>query len=490
MRLQVRNKLLELLPTIMEGIQYVKKADAKNALPITEDCLLALHSIRETLKKSLSEGRFQYYNEIITKIEKIFDEMIIDISEGRQFIESAQSINNILYTLNQSLQEESEVKLEILFLPYKSSMWDSLESIWLAAKDDPSCDCYVMPIPYYDRDDHGKLSKFHYEGEQFPNYVPITSYQKYNIVKRRPDIIYFHNPYDGYNYVTSVAPEYYSNFLKQYTDMLVYVPYFIAGAYRNAKDAASKCLAEGVLNASRIIVQSEVLKDIYIQNGIDPEKVIALGSPKIDAILNYDKYTELPAEWKRKINGKKVVLLNSSIGRLLNEPNYMIDLEKNIKTILNNKEIVLLWRPHPLFEATIKSMRKEYLTSYLKIKNHVFKSDNGIFDESKDASYSIIASDGMISDNSSLIRTYIMIGKPILIMESSKDIKQEVMLSCDIYSCYFYNNGVTVESFLEMIIENRDSMREKRISDYKNSLVNTDGSCGFKIHSNIIKELL
>ncbi|MFH5778023.1 CDP-glycerol glycerophosphotransferase family protein [Heyndrickxia oleronia] len=485
MRLQVRNKLLELLPTLMDGIEYIKIGDIENVLPVTDDCLLAFKSIRDTLNKSLSEERFQYYNEIIATLEQTLNEMIAEKSDGRPLGETSKNLKKLLHNLDESLEEEAEVKLEILFLPYKSSMWDSLESIWSTAKDDPRCNCYVMPIPYYDRDEHGKLARFHYEGEQFPKYVPITSYQEYDIAKRRPDIIYFHNPYDKYNYITTVAPEYYSLFLKQYTDMLVYVPYFIAGAYRDAKQAASKCLTEGVLNASRIIVQSEVLKDIYVQNGIDAEKVVALGSPKIDAILKYDENIDLPLEWKQKIKGKKVILLNSSIGRLLNEPNYMVDLEKNIKTIMNNKEVILLWRPHPLFEATIKSMRLDYLDEYIMLKNYVLQSENGILDESKDASYAVIASDGMISDYSSLILTYIMSGKPILVMDPSKPKKQEVLLSCDIYSCYFYNDGITVEQFLEMVIHHIDPMRKERIFNFKNSLVNADGSCGFKTHSYI-----
>ena len=39
------------------------------------------------------------------------------------------------------------VKKEIVFLPYKASMWDSLESIWRAAAEDPGWDAYVIPIP-------------------------------------------------------------------------------------------------------------------------------------------------------------------------------------------------------------------------------------------------------------------------------------------------------------------------------------------------------
>jgi len=490
MRLYVRNNILELINTITEGIEYINKENYENSRLLIEDCFYAFRSVSEILQKYLSEKRFTHYNELIISLEKAlkkYNDSKNDCKEGSE--ECFNILLHLLNNLKNTLQDEPEVKIEILFLPYKSSMWDSLESIWVAAKDDSRCDCYVMPIPYYDRDENRQLAEFHYEGEQFPNYVPITSYLDYNIAERRPDVIYFHNPYDGNNLVTSVAPEYYSDNLKQYTDMLVYVPYFIAGAYRNAKQASSKCLASGVINANRVIVQSEVLRDIYIRNGISPKKVIALGSPKIDAVLNDNETLEIPKEWKMKITGKKVILLNSSIGALLNNPNYMLDLEKIIQNILSNKDVLLLWRPHPLLEATIKSMRNNFLNAYNKLKRAVKNSENGILDQSSNSKSAVYVSNAMISDNSSLIRTYIMSEKPILILESSNSIKHQVLLSCDIYSCYFYNDGISVEKFIEMVLEGEDPMIDNRVCDYKNSLVNIDGSCGINTHRYIFNEL-
>ena len=70
------------------------------------------------------------------------------------------------------------------------------------------------------------MGQHHYEGKEFPSYVPITSYSDYDLEKRRPDVIYIHNPYDDRNFVTSVDSAYYSSELKKYTDLLVYIPYY------------------------------------------------------------------------------------------------------------------------------------------------------------------------------------------------------------------------------------------------------------------------
>jgi hypothetical protein len=145
--------------------------------------------------------------------------------EQPQQINMVQSILPQLQALAKTLQEEQGRKTVIYFLPYKSSMWDSLESVYLAAKDDPSCEAYVMPIPYYDRNPDGSLGKMHYEAGQFPADIPVVDYRQVDLQAVCPDIIYIHNPYDYANYVTTIAPEYYAEQLKKLCKLLVYIPY-------------------------------------------------------------------------------------------------------------------------------------------------------------------------------------------------------------------------------------------------------------------------
>ena len=56
-----------------------------------------------------------------------------------------------LLKIENSVKNDIKVRLEIAFFPYKASMWDSMESVWIAADADPGCDPYVVPIPYYER---------------------------------------------------------------------------------------------------------------------------------------------------------------------------------------------------------------------------------------------------------------------------------------------------------------------------------------------------
>lgn len=63
-------------------------------------------------------------------------------------------------------------KKEILFLPYKASMWDSLESIWRAAQAGRACHVVVVPIPYVELNADGSCGVWHCERADFPADVP------------------------------------------------------------------------------------------------------------------------------------------------------------------------------------------------------------------------------------------------------------------------------------------------------------------------------
>ena len=131
--------------------------------------------------------------------------------------------------------------------------------------------------------------------------------------KEQPDIMYIHNPYDQYNTVTMVEPRFFSDELKAHGGILVYVPYYISGGcerYENLDIAYGK----GAVNSDYIILQSEAQKEAYKYWGFPERRLLVLGSPKIDAIVKLsEKQLELNTEWENVIQGKKVILLNTSI---------------------------------------------------------------------------------------------------------------------------------------------------------------------------------
>ena len=347
-------------------------------------------------------------------------------------------LRRLLVQIENSIRNDIKTRQEIVFLPYKASMWDSLESVWKAAEEDPNCDAYVIPIPYYDKNPDGSFREMHYEGDQYPADVPITDYNDYDFAKRRPDMIFIHNPYDDCNYVTSVPPFFYSKNLKQFTEKLVYVPYFILGEVEPDNEQAVKgmehfCTAPGVIHADQVIVQSEQMRQVYINvltgyAGKDTkkyweDKILGLGSPKIDKVLNTRmEDLEIPEEWKKileKPDGsrKKVVLYNTSVGALLHHEEKMLEKMRSVlQTFCENQdEVALLWRPHPLIKATIESMRPQLWADYQEIVETYREQGWGIYDDSADLDRALVMSDAYYGDHSSLVELCKSVGMPVMI---------------------------------------------------------------------------
>lgn len=228
-----------------------------------------------------------------------------EINENRVY----KNLRRSLIQIENSVKFDIKSRLEIVFFPYKASMWDSLESVWMAADADPDCDAYVVPIPYYERNADGTLGTYHYEGNDFPDYVPVVPYDTYSMENRRPDVVYIHNPYDQGNFVTSVDPRYYSAELKKYTDCLVYIPYYATSGGMSEGQA----LCRAYLYVDYIVVQSkEMLK--FFDPSIPEEKFVPLGSPKFDRVIRMCKNPpEAPAQWKEKMEGRKAYFYNTSM---------------------------------------------------------------------------------------------------------------------------------------------------------------------------------
>lgn len=340
-----------------------------------------------------------------------------------------------------------EDRKEVVFLPYKASMWDSLESVWEAADADENTDAYVIPIPYFDKNPDGSFKEEHYEGDLYPKNVPITRYDTYDLETRRPDVIYIHNPYDECNHVTSVHPYFYSKNLRKFTDKLVYIPYFVLPEIEpDDQEAVDNmkhfCFMPGTIYADQVIVQSEKMRTIYIDEyrkaakemdllyeHVDrsflEKKFLGLGSPKLDKVSNTKKENlEIPAEWLKVItkpdgSWKKIVFYNTSVSALLHHDEKMLRKMESVFEMFkkNQEEVTLLWRPHPLIQATIESMRPRLWKEYKALVEKYRQEGFGIYDDSADMDRAVVVSDAYYGDRSSVVQLYARIKKPVMMQD-------------------------------------------------------------------------
>ena len=425
--------------------KFIEQGNIPSALELLEECQNGGITVGTLIENTEGEG-----HPTVLLLEE-YCEVAYQIHE--ELIQNKNVNTNKIYKLLRqklikaanSLKNNITVKKEAVFLPYKASMWDSLESVWKAADEDAYCDAYVIPIPYYDKNPDGSFREMHYEADQYPDYVPITRYDEFDFAKHRPDMIYIHNGYDNWNLVTSVHPDFFSGNLKKYTEKLIYIPYFVLDEIEPDNEQAVEsmkhfCFMPGIINADQVIVQSENMKKIYISEylkaakerglqgkHLDREyleaKFLGLGSPKYDRVLSIKKENlDIPQEWLKVIekpNGswKKIILYNTGIAALLaHNEKWVNKIENVLETFRENQdEVALLWRPHPLIESAMKSMRPEVLQKYEMLKETYLAEGWGIYDETADVDRAVVFSDAYYGDSSSVVQLYKQTRKPIMI---------------------------------------------------------------------------
>jgi len=431
-----KKELLDSIHLLNEANRSVRNA-GKNKLPLMADTLVKCQETAIQIGNFLEtkgETGGKVVHQLESYCENIYQQSMCldDEIRCRKLAKKIQTqLSQITNEIRYGLPDDRK---EIVFLPYKASMWDCLESVWMAACEDRSCDVYVVPIPYFEKNPDGSFGQMHYEGDEYPEYVPITNWREYKIEEHRPDMVYIHNPYDNQNLVTSVHPAFYSIELKKYTDMLVYIPYFIG---IGNKVEEHFCILPGVLYSDKIILESEEVKQIYLEQfrkfeqeynckgrfcDLD-KKILCLGSPKLDRVKKVvsSGEIEIPSDWKRKIyrpDGarKKVVFYNTTVAALLKYSDTYLEKLRSVLNIFRKEEnCVLLWRPHPLLESTIKTMRNYMSSEYGQIVRQYIEEDWGIYDGTADVERAIVLSDAYYGDMSSVVELYRKTRKPIMI---------------------------------------------------------------------------
>ena len=454
---QIEN-MLELHEKVHDAVKKALDTDNQNiALTLLEQCQDSAIQIGGMIEESLGEDFItiglleKYCEQIYQTYELIRQNHLANVNK------MLKNLRKELIRTENSVKNDIQVRTTAVFLPYKASMWDSLESVWKAADEDTNCDAYVVPIPYFDKNPDGSFREMHYEGNEYPKYVPITSWETYDIAAEHPDVIFIHNPYDEFNHVTSVPPMYYAKELKNFTDLLVYIPYFVMREINPADKESVKnvehfCTVPAVVYADKVIVQSKEWRQIYIDvmtqtMGNDTRqvwdgKILALGSPKMDKVrTTIREALEIPEEWLKIIEKpdgkwKKIIFYNTSVSALLRHSEKMLEKMKYVfETCKENRnEVALLWRPHPLIKATIESMRPDLWLEYEKIVKEYIAEGWGIYDDTPDMNRAIQISDAYYGDPSSVVKLYQELNRPIVVQIVDPEVVQS---AAD--TAYFFN---------------------------------------------------
>lgn len=349
-----------------------------------------------------------------------------------------ESMQSLLEQIEKMAQEEMQKKKVIVFLPYKASAWKTMRKTWKAAMEEEMAEIYVVPIPYYERDVIGRIGEMHYEGDLFPPEVPITSYMDLNLQLVHPDVIYINNPYDEYNFSTVVPTIYYASNLKNITEKLVYIPWFIEDEITLSDERAIKnmkyyCTVPGVVNSDIVFVNSEQMKKIYIEvlTSWAGEETYNIWENKI-VVEDYLEKTqggvynkeelEIPNSWlsiakSDEVSWKKAILYVTECGGILEYGERALDkIEKNLRTFYENRDkVTLVWYPKEENSEIIRTMRPECLPRYLSIVEQYKKEAWGICRDLEKVELLVAFCDAYFGDTNEIVQLFRNQSKPVMI---------------------------------------------------------------------------
>lgn len=343
-----------------------------------------------------------------------------------------RKLEEVISEAEKSIEQDIIVKTEVVFFPYKASMWDSMETVWRGCKEDNNTRCIVVPLPYYIKDGNGKKVKKCYEGADFPAEVEITDYEQYLKENHYSDIAIYHNPYDAINKITEVDSRFFTSEYHKYADTLVYIPYYVL-IY---EPSAGFILAPGVKNADYVILQDNETVNAFLKWYPNQQnKFLPLGSPKIEKAIQMNavprEELDIPQEWKDRIRGKKVLFYNTHLVNFMDKKrDFTGKLKSVFETMQKQEDIVLWWRPHPLSEDMEYSTNMERFREYEELVEWYRSENIGIYDDTPKLHEAIAASDAYYGDGSSLVKLFQAVDKPVMVQNVKNC--DENLVSCSI----------------------------------------------------------
>lgn len=155
-------ELLEKANRIWEKKLFLPDVDEQAVIELVTDCQDSAISMGEQIEKMCGEGTASVG--ILEQYCENLYLLTISMQDAIKRRELYNTLNKQLKKLCRVMNNELLDKLEVVLFPYKASMWDSLESVYVVEKEDENCNTYCVLLPCFDKNVDGNLRQMHYEG--------------------------------------------------------------------------------------------------------------------------------------------------------------------------------------------------------------------------------------------------------------------------------------------------------------------------------------
>ncbi|KTE93852.1 hypothetical protein AT727_02535 [Desulfitobacterium hafniense] len=314
-----------------------------------------------------------------------------------------------LFKLMALARDRAKGVYSIVFFVHEYSVWPSLQSVYEASLKRYDYRPRLVYIPFFH-----ELSSFDHEKE-IAHYVSagynIIRYEDYNLSEEGPDIVVYVKPYE------SIPEKFRVKEVNQTGCKCIYIPYGMETA--NTPEGTSyQCYSPMQYLAWRILAYSQdYYSKIQQYTYTHGRNYLKIGHPRMD--LRFEDMCEDTSYRmiKTKARNRKIVMWNThfTLSDGDNWGTYLLFGDTVLNYFENNKDLFLLWRPHPLFFKALAQAENKDITEVMDWFAELGESDHILIDRFPTYLAAFAASDALLTDITSFVPEYAVRNKKMLI---------------------------------------------------------------------------
>ena len=390
------------------------------------------------------------FKEMLLKIKLVrkfgdFIWHILDKIEDAKAYRRLKKISKINYEPNE--------KIKVVFLAQCVQVWDKISSIYEKMREDEKFDVYILAIS--DITDKEGNETFTYYSKTYDRVINASEKEGecFDLEGLHPNYVFYTRPYDSY-----LPKQYRSDVISKYAK-ICYTPY----AFVNLKSTEKTCFP------------NNFFRNIYFYFTADKitEKSNVEQYPKAHKKgYRHSVYKGYPILEKYNQINKKTNLHNPTIlwtprwtnNKELGGSNFLNYYKEIYKYAINDKNVKLIFRPHPLLFYHFKetgALSEQDIESY---KNMYISAENCTLDENASYYDTFENADILITDISSMLFEWYITEKPIIYCDTGVNNDFSEGMKKEIKGCYIAYNWEDVKVFLKQLKNGEDSLKEKRMA--------------------------
>ena len=355
--LHTMGKVHEMIGNLMEKNVY---QDAMNLCSKSQEFAM---TVGTAVEEQFGEG-----TSLVTALEGYCEEvfhMFEAISQGEQnkALETNARLAELVNDMEKTYHDEFRTNKSVLFVPVKEEDWKWLEALYRSEVDQGNVQAFVMPLPFYERENDGNIGEAHWEFDRFPKELQLLDYKTVNLNTTHFERIYMTSPYDEYQSGMTVDTTFYSNVLSIISDQLILVQNVnITNPLdeKTMENLKQYVLTPGVKRADYVMVSNPEMKQAF-------EKI--LGDVRASKEIVVDANIGAKPSVKKKEKGqKKNIVFWSGIADHYARPTKIIDwIDNRIDIFASNKDNICVYWVLP------DSLETGFFTDYSSIRQHYEK---------------------------------------------------------------------------------------------------------------------